>query len=290
MTRESVAEDIVNAITTWETYDFKNTDLWESFQDDFKGYTEDDFRLVHNNDVRRLRKFLRRRGVWIEKSRTTIARSLFNALQEEEPTQWTDADIQEYLSSEGTFDSHRINFRLKKTPVPLPPNIVPPTVSPSILPTIKPTTLVSNVSTNDLPQAPSAPALVNASRVLPSTIPFIPKSTQPSGTGPAPGVELIINPPSAINPPAGMTTTSTGHGRELPNLAKTYNNEAKHSGENDSSTFRLANLWKNALSSLLKNFRMGSTGGRDSCQAMRWMRWMGWDIQDGMDETRAGAG
>ena len=93
MTRESVAEDITNAITTWETYDWKDDDLWESFQDDFRGYTEDDFRLVHNNDVRRLRKFLRKRGVWIEKSRTTIARSLFNALQEEEPTPWTEAEI-----------------------------------------------------------------------------------------------------------------------------------------------------------------------------------------------------
>ena len=242
-TRESVAEDIANAITIWKTYDWKDTDLWESFQDDFKGYTEDDFRLVNNNDIRRLRNFLRGRGVWIEKSRTTIAKSLFNALQEEEPTQWSDADIQEYLLTEGAFDSYRINVRLRKTPVTLlPSDIVPPTVSPPVPPIVKPTTLVSNVSTNNLPQAPSAPALVNASRVLPSTIPFIPKSTQPSGMGPAPGVELIINPPSAINPPAGMTTTSTGHCRELPNLAKTYNNEAKHSGENDSSTFRLANL------------------------------------------------
>ena len=155
MTRESVAKDIANAITTWETYDWKDTDLWESFQDDFKGYTEDDFRLVNNNNTRRLRNFLRRRGVWIEKSRTTIARFLFHALQEEEPTQWTDADIQEYLLTEGAFDSYRINVRLKKTLITLLPDIVPPTVSPSIPPIIKPTSSLSNVSTNNPPPATS---------------------------------------------------------------------------------------------------------------------------------------
>ena len=32
-------------------YNWKDTDLWESFQDDFKEYTEDDFRLVNNNDI-----------------------------------------------------------------------------------------------------------------------------------------------------------------------------------------------------------------------------------------------
>ena len=58
MTRESVAEDIANAITTWETYDWKDTDLWESFQDDFEGYTEEDFKLVSNNDIQKLRNFL----------------------------------------------------------------------------------------------------------------------------------------------------------------------------------------------------------------------------------------
>ena len=79
-TQEFVAEDIVNIITIWKTYDWKDTDLWESFQNDFKGYTEYNFRLVNNNNIQRLRNFLRRQGVWIEKSKMTIAKSLFNAL------------------------------------------------------------------------------------------------------------------------------------------------------------------------------------------------------------------
>ena len=125
-------------------------------------------------------------------------------------------------------------------------------------------------------QTPSAPAPEHASPIFPSTTPFIPASSQAPGTGPALAAQPTINTLSTINPPATITTIRTGHGRELPKLAKTYTDAAKHSGQNDSS-----------MSSLLENFRMGSTGGRGSCQAMRWMRW---DTQDGMDETRAGVG
>lgn len=92
-TRESVVKNIANVITTWRTYNQKDNDLWKSFQDDFRGYIEDDFRLVNLNDICRLRKFLRRQRVWIEKSKTTIAKFLFNALQKEKLTQQTDANI-----------------------------------------------------------------------------------------------------------------------------------------------------------------------------------------------------
>lgn len=49
MTLESVAREIAKAITTWEKYNWKYTDLWDSFQDNFEGYMEDDFRLVNKN-------------------------------------------------------------------------------------------------------------------------------------------------------------------------------------------------------------------------------------------------
>ena len=62
-TRKSIIEDIANAITTREIYDWKDTLLWESFQDDFTGYIEDDFRLINNNDIQKVCIFLRRRGV-----------------------------------------------------------------------------------------------------------------------------------------------------------------------------------------------------------------------------------
>lgn len=58
----------------------KNIDLWELFQNDFKEYIEDDFKFVNNNNIQRLYNFFRGQGVWKEKLRTIIAKSLFNAL------------------------------------------------------------------------------------------------------------------------------------------------------------------------------------------------------------------
>ncbi len=61
--------------------------------------------------------------------------------------------------------------------------------------------------------------------------------TQPSNTEP---IYTIQNPLPTISPLAAMITTSTGHGRELSNLAKIYTNNAKYSGRNNSFTFKLA--------------------------------------------------
>ncbi len=142
-----MVKKIAEAVTTWEKYNWKDSDLWESFQDDFKGYKEEDFRLINNNDIQKLHNFLRRQGFWIKKSRLTIAKSLFNALQEEKPTHEMDTDSQEYLSTEGEFHLYRINYKLKKTPIALFSGIVPPFIPPII----KPTVSISNVSTNNFP-------------------------------------------------------------------------------------------------------------------------------------------
>ena len=181
-------------------------------------------------------------------------------------------DIQEYLLTEGTFESYQINYMLKKTPIALSLSIVPLSIPLFIPPIIKPTNLSTPepfASSLSSTPAQSAPASVNTSLVFPSTIPFILASTQLSGMGLTPVVKPIINLPSTINLLTTMTTTSTGYDRKLPNLAKTYTDKAKHNGQNNSSTFKLANLWKNALSSLLKNFQMGSTSKRGPCQAMK---------------------
>ncbi len=108
----------------------------------------------------------------------------------------------------------------------------------------------------------SIPTSVNVFNILLSTT-FVPPPTQPTGTILASIVVLTsIGHASLINHPQVITHTSTSSGRELSNLAEIYRDEAKYNGRNDSSIFKLANLWKNALNSLLKNFWMGSIGGR----------------------------
>lgn len=77
---EAQAVDIPKILKTWTDYGFIDVDLWDTFREDFEGYSEDDFRLFSNYDLRTLRAFLRKHGVWVEKSRLTIAKSLFNTL------------------------------------------------------------------------------------------------------------------------------------------------------------------------------------------------------------------
>ena len=175
-----------------------------------------------------------------------------------------DANIQEYLLIKGAFDSYQINVRLRKTPVTLLPlDIIPPTVSPSVPLIVKLTILVSNILTNDLPQAPSAPASVNTSTILLSTTTYIRLPTPPTGIRPAPFKSLsasfapsasapgtkptsiikqIMNFSPVINLPAAMTIISTDYGRKLLDLAKINADETKHSGRNDTFMFKLAKL------------------------------------------------
>lgn len=76
-----MANNIAIAMITGKRNDSRDKDLWEKFQDDFTGYTEHKFEIVNNNNIRRLCKFFKKQQIWIEKSRTTIARLFFNSLQ-----------------------------------------------------------------------------------------------------------------------------------------------------------------------------------------------------------------
>lgn len=81
-------------ISTWEGCDFGDEDLWEAFGYEFEGYTEDDFINIPNSQRQKLRNFLRKQGVWISKDkRFTIAKSLCQLLEEENPSPWTEEEI-----------------------------------------------------------------------------------------------------------------------------------------------------------------------------------------------------
>ncbi|RKF53397.1 hypothetical protein GcC1_221032, partial [Golovinomyces cichoracearum] len=56
--------------------------------------------------IRNLRKCLCIRGVWVLKDiRTTVARSLYNLINENEPTAWKPEDLVNYFNSYGPFNS-----------------------------------------------------------------------------------------------------------------------------------------------------------------------------------------
>ena len=68
--------------------------------------------------------------------RKTVAESLYNTLQEEEPTEWTTQEIEEYIRTTGRFNSAQINYILgqndtassvhARTAVPDPPDLPDP--------------------------------------------------------------------------------------------------------------------------------------------------------------------
>ena len=61
---ESDLKDFITfKIEEYTFYDFKNISLWEAFTDDFNIFTVDSFKISNQNTVRKLRDFLRYKGV-----------------------------------------------------------------------------------------------------------------------------------------------------------------------------------------------------------------------------------
>ena len=177
----------------WEEFGFKDMSLWETFQYDFEGFTEEDFKSASIHHQRKLRDYLRKYGVWVQKQqRYTIARSLYEVLLEEGPTPWTEAEIVACEEKE-EFASYQISRLIdsdfsrkprksraltQTSPTGPPPAASAPLASPS------PTS------------GPSAPA--------PANTPIYPTHT--SGTGPTPGA--YMQPPGTGFPPAAYMKPS----------------------------------------------------------------------------------
>ena len=158
----------------WKEFGFKDMSLWETFQDDFEGFTEEDFKSASIHQLRKLRDYLRKFGVWIRKQqRYTIARSLYDALLEGEPTEWTEEEIISCKIKE-EFGSYHIKQLVYSHFIRKPEFDTFTPTSPSG-PSSAPAPFASPSPT----PGPSVPA--------PANTPIYP--TQPSGTGP---VELQV--------------------------------------------------------------------------------------------------
>ena len=79
----------------WDRYEFMNDNLWDAFMENFEDYTEDTFNFVSKNDLRGLRSYLRKRGVWVQGGRMPAAPALANTLKEKRPTKWTEDEIRD---------------------------------------------------------------------------------------------------------------------------------------------------------------------------------------------------
>ena len=96
---ESISD--VNNYIKFKTLEYgyfklENDDLWEQYREDFADFTEAIFRASSLIAIRKLRNLLRKHGVWTARDKhITVAQSLYDTLQEEDPIEWSKEEIQE---------------------------------------------------------------------------------------------------------------------------------------------------------------------------------------------------
>ena len=111
---------------------WRDWQLWNNFQEDFATFTKETFKVAAPGVIRDLRDFLRANGVFVQMGRgLKIAHELFKVLQEENPTAWTEEDIQKQMDTIDGFNSHQNPASsTAKRPAPLTPPAPPLPVQP----------------------------------------------------------------------------------------------------------------------------------------------------------------
>jgi len=268
---DDVEEYIKAKQEEYQSYGWKDDDLWEQFKDDFSDFTEEIFKTCNLQALRQLRSFLRTRGIKVTKDRrVTIARSLLRTIQEEEPAAWSTEEIQDHLDNEGPFLSYRINRILEKSSVKSPEPSTQPVAktqhqhdqltapnhtqnhsgqaaehlqNPPGQPQPQPNhPLTQNLQQNDQPivqdNAPSSQTHTQTGSQ--------PPIGQTSEQLQAPIGQFNVQPPvhqlslgqaPVQNHP--QMPPSQNYGKELANLAKLYTENTKYSGDNDNFDYKL---------------------------------------------------
>ena len=100
-----ISEFIQYKIIEYGFYNIIDNDLQELYYNNFSTFILEVFKNCNRTTVRDLRHFLRVHGVWVKKDRrVTAAQSLFDTLQEEDPTEWTELKIREYKATRREFN------------------------------------------------------------------------------------------------------------------------------------------------------------------------------------------
>jgi hypothetical protein len=99
-TKEELAEYVATKIYVHVLEEFTDYTLWTVVQEEFEGFTIDDFKKMRSDTRAKLRTHLLKRGVYVgtHNSRYTLSEALFDFLQEEEPHNWTDEELIATLS------------------------------------------------------------------------------------------------------------------------------------------------------------------------------------------------
>lgn len=193
-----------------------------------------------------------------KKARIVISRALYNVLQNEELTPWTEAEIKLSINNGKKFDSSRIN-RLFETNFDCNPEVYLWNYSQNFPLPLAPFTplFLPSLAEPSMP-SPTGPFMLPSTELSlpPSHTSSLPLSSLaclclPIPLNPAPLVDIRLAPETLeLSPATAITTskqlaqsilvttiTTSDHGRALSNLTKMRTdktNKAKYSNENDS--------------------------------------------------------
>jgi hypothetical protein len=89
--------------------------LWATFTDDFATWTAQHFQAAARNKVIKLRICLREHGIRVEMDgrHTKMAEALAQVVQEEQPAEWTDTDIDRFRKDNLTVLSKQLEGRIE---------------------------------------------------------------------------------------------------------------------------------------------------------------------------------
>jgi hypothetical protein len=223
---EGVGKEEINEFVKFKLLEYGDCrlvddDLWEVYQDDFKTFTTQTFKECNQISIRNLRQLLRVRGVWVRKHRNaTVPESLFQTLQEDDPTEWTETEIREHMEAGGEFSSGRIQYMLNNNGFTSSTRLITPMTSA--------TNASLTVPPINLTTPPITPAIEPEPTPEPTPATPIIGSTTPATTVQARDLDRQT-----------QSLQGPGISRELTTLDKIYTDERKYSGENDNFDFKL---------------------------------------------------
>jgi hypothetical protein len=136
ITKKDLTEFVNYKLEEYAAYNYKDVSHvipWEAFTEYFHTFSADNFKNCNQGVIRNFREFFRQRGVWVQKKRGyPMGDALFTTVQEEEPEQWTELEVNDCLLKGEEFNSNRIKILLDKTTLTTSPQFLSQLLNPRL--------------------------------------------------------------------------------------------------------------------------------------------------------------
>jgi hypothetical protein len=130
MTPDNRTKFVMNRATLYHMENLRDRTLWDTYREDFDGWTLNEFHACQTITLCKFRDLLRYRGVFVAIISGLLPTGpLYDVLQEIKQATWTKEDIDEHIEEGGRFNSDTVKHFMIKNNIPIPPDIPPSEVS-----------------------------------------------------------------------------------------------------------------------------------------------------------------